>query len=130
MSAFTVDFQNQPGELARLCELMAARQVNLVVCGITRGGTGTVAFTADNEDAARSALTEAGIEFQERPTLTVRMDNVPGAGAATFRALADANTNVELLLPVRVSDDEFQAVICAENLEEARAALGEQVVDR
>ena len=30
MSVFTVDLANQPGELARLCEAMACRGINLV----------------------------------------------------------------------------------------------------
>jgi hypothetical protein len=56
------------------------------------------------------------------------MANAPGAGAAAFRKLADAGVNVELLLPVRVSEDEFLAVICADDLDAARRALGDQVV--
>jgi hypothetical protein len=128
MSAFTVVFDNQPGELARLCEAMAARGANIVVCGVAHGDSGTVAFIADDEMAARSALEGAEIEFDERPALTVRMDNVPGAGAATFRKLADAGVNIDLLLPVRVSADEFLAVICAEDLDAAASALGDQVV--
>ncbi|HEY9376140.1 MAG TPA: hypothetical protein VIQ02_03490 [Jiangellaceae bacterium] len=128
MSAFTVEFDNQPGELARLCEAMAARGVNIVVCGVAHGASGTVAFIADDEMAARTALEGAEIEFDERSALTVRMDNVPGAGATTFRKLADAGVNVELLLPVRVSAEEFLAVICAEDLDAATSALGDQVV--
>ncbi len=31
MSVLTVDLQNQPGELARLCEAMADRGINLVL---------------------------------------------------------------------------------------------------
>jgi hypothetical protein len=53
---------------------------------------------------------------------------VPGAGAKTFRKLADAGVNIDLLLPVRVSAEEFLAVICAENLDAAAGALGDQVV--
>jgi hypothetical protein len=128
MSAFTVEFRNQPGELARLCEAMAARQVNLVLSGVTHGDTGTVAFIADDESAARGVLTDANVDYVEQPSLTVRMENVPGAGAATFRKLADAGVNVDLLLPVRVSDQEFVAVMCAKDLEAARAALGNQVL--
>jgi hypothetical protein len=73
-------------------------------------------------------LEGAGVEFTEREALTVRMANAPGAGAATFRKLADASVNVELLLPVHVSEDEFLAVICADDLGAARRALGDQVV--
>jgi hypothetical protein len=130
MSAFTVEFDNQPGELARLCEAMAGRGVNIVVCGAAHGDSGTVAFIADDEMAARTALEGAEIEFDEHEALTVRMDNVPGAGATTFRKLANAGVNVELLLPVRVSADEFLAVICADDLAAAASALRDQVVER
>jgi hypothetical protein len=128
MSAFTVEFDNQPGELARLCEAVAARGVNIVVCGTAHGDTGTVAFIADDEMGARAALQDAEIEYDERPALTIRMDNVPGAGAKTFRRLADAGINIDLLLPVRVSAEEFLAVICANDLDAAAGALGDQVV--
>ena len=128
MSAFTVEFENRSGELARLCEAMAARGVNIVVCGAAHGGTCTVAFIADDERGARDALEGADIEYNERPALTIRMENVAGAGAKAFRKLADAGVNIDLLVPVRVSAEEFLAVICAENLEAAASALGDQVV--
>jgi len=127
MSAFTVEMNNEPGQLAQLCEAMAARQINLVVCGVTSGGVGTVAFIADDEAAARGVLRDMGMDAIERDVLTVRMDNVPGAGAATFRKLADAELNVDLLLPVLVSTEEFMAVIGVADIEAARKVLGDQV---
>jgi hypothetical protein len=129
MSAFTVELSNQPGQLAQLCEAMAARQINLVVCGVTSGDVGTVAFIADDEAAARDVLRDVGMDATEREVLTVRMDNVPGAGAATFRKLADAGVNVDLLLPVRVSNEEFMAVIGVADIGAARTALGDQVAN-
>ncbi|MGH3167924.1 MAG: hypothetical protein ACRDN0_18825 [Trebonia sp.] len=97
MSVFTVDLNNQPGELARLCEAMAGRSVNLILCATTRGDGGTVAFIADDE-----------------------------AGAETV--LADAGVNTDLLVPVRVSGDLFFAVICVDDPDKARRALGVQVI--
>lgn len=129
MSAFTVELKNQAGELARLCEGMASSGVNLVPCATTHGGTGVVAFIADDEVTARTVLESAGIEYTSRPALTVRMENLPGAGAETFRTLARARINIDLLLPVRVSDDLFFAVICVDDVDAARTALGDQVVD-
>lgn len=128
MSAFTVEFQNQPGQLADLCEVMAANGVNLVICGVTHGDAGTVAFIADDEAAARSALQDTGVDARERPALTVRLKNTPGAGAATFRKLADARVNVEVFLPVRVSDTQFVAVLCVDDQEAAAKVLGNAVV--
>ena len=128
MSVFTVELKNQPGELARLCEAMASHRVNLILCATTRGEDGTVAFIADNEAGAETALADAGIGYTRRPALTIRMENQPGTGAATFRKLADAGVNAELLVPVRVSDDLFFAVICVDDPGKARRALGVQVI--
>jgi hypothetical protein len=128
MSVFTVELKNQPGELARLCDAMAARGVNLVLCATSHGDSGTIAFIADDEAAGRIILDGAGIEYAERSALTVRMDNVPGAGASTFRKLANAGVNVDLLLPVHVSNEEFFAVICVDDVDAAGRAVGEQVI--
>ena len=128
MSVFTVDLKNQPGELARLCEAMAGRGVNLILCATTRGEDATVAFIADDEASAETALAGAGLGYNRRPALTIRMENQPGAGAATFRKLADAGVNADLLVPVRVSDDQFFAVICVDDPAKARRALGVQVI--
>jgi hypothetical protein len=128
MSVFTVDLENRPGELARLCEAMADRGVNLILCATTHGEDGTVAFIADDEASAESALAGAGIRYARRPALTIRMENQPGIGAATFRKLADAGVNADLLVPIRVSDDLFFAVICVDDPDKARHALGVQVI--
>ena len=128
MSVFTVDVKNQPGELARVCEAMAGRGVNMVLSATTRGDSATVVFIADDEASAEAALRDAGLAYTVRPALTIRMENQPGTGAATFRKLADAGVNADLLLPVRVSDDLFFAVLCVDDQEKARLALGAQVV--
>jgi hypothetical protein len=130
MSVFTVDLKNQPGELARLCEAMAGRGVNLILCAAARGEDGTVAFIADDEAGAETALADVGARYTKRPALTIRMENQPGAGAATFRKLADAGVNADLLVPVRVSDDLFFAVICVDDPDKARRALGVQVISQ
>ena len=128
MSVFTVDLKNRPGELARLCEAMAGRGVNLILCATTHGEGGTVAFIADDEASAETALAGAGLGYNRRPALTIRMENQPGAGAATFRKLADAGVNTDLLLPVRISDSLFFGVICVDDADKARRALGVQVI--
>ena len=128
MSAFAVSLEDQPGELARLCEAMADSGVNLLLCATTYSGSAVVAFIADDEAAAQDVLEAAGLEYLMRPALTIRLENLPGAGAAVFRTLADARVNVDLLLPVRISDELFFAVICVDDEDAARAALGDQVV--
>ena len=129
MSVFTVDLANQPGELARLCEAMAGRGINLVLSAIAREDGGTVALIADDGEAgAQEVLDGARVRYAMRPALTIRMENQPGTGAATFRKLANAGVNADLLLPVRVSDALFFAVICVDDQDKARQALGTQVI--
>ena len=128
MSVFTVGLKNQPGELARLCEAMAGHGINLVLSATTHGEDGTVVFIADDEAGAEIVLQDAGIGYTIRPALTIRMEHQPGAGAATFRKLADAGVNADLFLPIRVSDDLFFAVICVDDAGRARRALGVQVI--
>ena len=129
MSAFAVEIEDKPGELARLCEAMASSGVNLLLSATVYSGSGVVAFIADDEALAQDVLEAAGMEYLMRPALTVKLENLPGAGAAAFRKLADAGVNVDLLLPVRVSDELFFAVICVDDEEAARAALGDLVID-
>jgi len=128
MSVFTVDMENRPGQLARLCEAMADNNINLVLSAAARGEEGTIVFVADDESGAQTVLQDAGVSYDMRPALTIRLENQPGTGASTFRKLADAGVNAELLLPVRVSDEFFFAVICVDNEEKARDALGAQVI--
>ncbi len=128
MSAFTVSFEDQPGELARLCEAMASSEVNLLLCATTYSGSAVMAFIADDEAGAEEVLEAAGVEYLMRPALTIRLENLPGAGASAFRKLADADVNIDLLLPVRISDELFFAVICVDDEAAARAALGDQVI--
>jgi len=61
MSAFTTDMANTPGQLARVCEVLGARGVNLVVCGVGHGDTGSIAFIADDEVATRSEIGRAHV---------------------------------------------------------------------
>lgn len=128
MSAFITNMDNTPGQLARLCGVLGERGVNLVLCGLGHGSSGTVAFVSDDDAATRSALQDAGIEYAENEALTVRLENVPGAGAALFGKLATAGVNLDVFLPVRVSDNHFYAIICPSDVAAARLALGDQVL--
>jgi hypothetical protein len=85
------------------------------VAAAPRDTLGTVVFIADDEAGAGAVLQDAGIGYTMRPALTIRMEHQPGAGAATFRKLVAVGVNAGMLLPVRVSDDLFFAVICVDD---------------
>lgn len=115
--------------MARVTEALAARGVNLLASCFGIGDQGAVAFVPNDDDRARSALTDAGESFREIPSITVRMEDVPGQAAATSRKLADAGINVELWLPVDTRRDNFTVAIGADNLERAREVLSDQITE-
>jgi hypothetical protein len=128
MNLFTVDLKNRPGELAQLSEALGERGVNLEVGGVTAGDRGFVYFTADDEDAARTAMKAADLPYDEHPALQIRCADRPGAAARFVRTLAGAGINIEGLLPISMSGGEVVFATCVDRPEEARRILGEQVV--
>jgi hypothetical protein len=128
MNLFTVDLKNQPGELAHLGEALGQRGVNIELAGVTAGDHGFVCFTANNEDAARSALQAANLPYAEHPALQVKCPDQPGEVGRLARKLTDANINVEGLLPILICDGQVNFATCVDKPDEARRVLGEQVV--
>jgi hypothetical protein len=128
MNLFSVELKNQPGELAHLGDVCAQRGVNLQLAGVVTGHHGTVLFTASDEPSVRTALEGAGIEFTERPAMQVKVPDQPGEAAKFGRKLADAGVNIAGLLEVSICQGEVIFAIAVDKLDEARAALGDQVI--
>jgi len=92
---FVVQVTNQPGQMARLAEQMAARGVDLRAIG--GGGIGDIGhfiMTTADDDTARSVLQDGGWTFLEGESLLAEVDDRPGGMARIARELADAGVNV------------------------------------
>jgi hypothetical protein len=129
MNLFTVELRNQPGGLAHFGEVVAQGGVNMELAGVTTGDRGTIVFTASDEAAARTALEGAGIEFAERSALQVKCLDQAGEAGKIGRTLANANVNIDALLSISICQGEVVFALAVDKLDEARAALAEQVVD-
>lgn len=127
MNAFVVELQNKPGEMARVTEALAEREVNILVYGLGTGNSAGLAFIANNEDGARSTLREKEIKFKQVPVTLVRLRDVPGQAASTSRKLAQAGVNIEVFLPVDTRPDSFTVAIGTDNVEAAKDALRNQL---
>ncbi|MCT9935318.1 hypothetical protein N5079_34455 [Planotetraspora sp. A-T 1434] len=126
MNIYTVELKNQPGELAHVCEVLGHSGVNIECAGTTTGDHGTICFVASDEAAAAAALEGAGIDFTAHPALQVRCPDQPGEVAKFARRLANANVNVNWLLPVSICQGEVLFALCPDKVDEARSALGDQ----
>jgi hypothetical protein len=127
MNIYTVELKNQPGELAHLCEVLGHEGLNIEVGGATTADHGTVFFTSDDEAATRTALEGAGIDYTEHPALGVKCPDQAGEAARFARKLANAEINVEWLLPVSICQGEVVFAVSVNKIDEARSTLGDQV---
>jgi hypothetical protein len=128
MDLFTVRLRNQPGQLAHLCDVLAAASVNIELAGATEGERGTVVLIARDEASAATALEASGIEFTRHPAVLVRCPDQPGEAAKFIRKLAAASVNIEALLEISIADDQVVLACAVDKIDDARTALGAQVV--
>jgi hypothetical protein len=123
MRDLTVVLEDRPGELAKLGEATGAAGINIEgMSAQTREGRGEIHILVEDAQAAREALSGAGIEVQdERDALVVAVEDRPGTMAAVARKLAGAGVNVEFAYATFGGTN---VVFGVGDLEEAQAALG------
>lgn len=129
MKTFIVHGNNRPGDMAKLTGALASKNVNVLISVLGENGRGLASFVASDEDSAQTALKDAGFEYKMWPTLTVRLNDKPGQAAEISRKLGDEGINIESFFPISMTDESVIAAIGVEDLELARKALGDHVVE-
>ena len=129
MQTFIVHGKNQSGELAKLTGALAAKNVNVLITALAVNGQGVATFVCSDETAAQAALKDAGFEFKMFPSFTIRLNDVAGTAADVSRKLADQGVNIECWLPVNVGEDKGIIALGVDNLEAAKKALDEFIVE-
>ncbi len=122
---FTLIFDDQPGELARLGEILGEAHVNIGgLAAFTGDGRGVVHVLVDDDAATRAtAALKAGKMgvADEREVLVIDVVDQPGTLGELTRRLAAANVNIDLAYTT--FGDGVKIVIATDDLESARAAL-------
>jgi len=91
-----VFLENVPGTLARMCEALAQKGVN--VLALTVSDTvdhAVVRIVVDKANEALRILEDAGMLVVENDVLVAEVPNRPGALAEIAGKLADSNVNIE-----------------------------------
>lgn len=118
----TVVLRDQPGELARVGEVLVGAGVHLRgIAAFTGEGRGYVHAVIDDGDvaAAKQALKQAKIAVADlREVLVVDLDS--GGLVDVLRSLADANVNLELAYTALGGN---KVVIATDDVFNARDAL-------
>jgi hypothetical protein len=122
MKDLTVIMEDQPGKLADLGEATGRAGINIAgLCAMVGDGKGFIHILVEDEDAARKALEEAGIQIaDEREAVIVDLHDKPGAMGEIARDLADAGVNIDVAYTIFTG---VRLVILTEDVEAARGAL-------
>jgi hypothetical protein len=118
----TIGLVNRPGTLAQASDALGRAGVNIeAACGYVCGDEGRYHVLVNDAERARRALIDSGFEIlDERRVVILPVENLPGAGAALLRRIADAGVNVDLLY----TTVDGRLVLSGSDVAALRAALG------
>ena len=119
----TLYLDDEPGELARVGDLLGKAGVNIAgLCALTSGGgQAEVHILVHDATPAFEALDGAGIEIaEEQEVIVLDVEDRPGALAEIVHKLGTAKVN----LSTAYLATNTRLVLGADNLAEAKAALG------
>jgi hypothetical protein len=124
MRDFSIPLTHRPGELGRVANALAKKSVNIKsVAGMTLGTQAAVRIIADDVDAARSALKEANIPFEETELATVLLENQAGELANVADKLANAGLNLHAVYVIGLDGDLVELAIACNDVKKAKKAL-------
>jgi hypothetical protein len=124
MRDFAIHLTHRPGELARVSHALARKGVNLrSVAAMTIGNQGLLRLIADDVEAARSALQEGSIPFEESEVVTVLLENRAGELENVAAKLAGANVNLQAVYVVGLEGDLVDLALVVDDPKKAKKVL-------
>ena len=124
MRDFTIHITHRPGELARVANALSKTEVNIKsVTGMTFGNQALLRIIADDVEAARTALQQANIRFEETELATVLLENKAGELADMAGKLANANVNMQAVYVIGLEGDLVELALAVDDVKKAKKAL-------
>jgi hypothetical protein len=124
MKEFVVQLTHRPGELARVTNALSPLGVNLKsVAAMAVGEQGIMRFIPDDPVAARQALNNDGIRFEENEVVVVLLENQAGELTGVAAKLAEAGVNLLAIYVVGVSDTLIELAIISDDAKKAKKLL-------
>ena len=124
MRDFAIQLTHRPGELARVANALAHKSVNIKsLAGLAIGNQVILRFIADDVEAARTALQENNIRFEESELATVLLENQAGELAGLAGKLADAGLNLQAIYVTGLEGDLVELAIVTDDVKKAKKLL-------
>jgi hypothetical protein len=129
MKQLTVLAANQPGQLAKITEILAHVGVNIEDFDVeTNGADGLISLTVDKYDEAMRALRDAGYRTVTQDTLLIRLEDRPGALAVVAARLKDAGLDLRSMHIIRRTENVSIASLVANDNVKAAAVLKDVLI--
>jgi hypothetical protein len=124
MRDFAIHLTHRPGELGRIANALARRSVNIKsVAAMTLGNQAMLRVIADDVDAARTALRESHIQFEESELATVLLENQAGELAAIADKLSNAGLNLQAAYVIGLDGDLVELAFAVDDVKKAKKVL-------
>ena len=124
MRDFVIQATHDPGELARITNALSLADVNIKsIAGLAIGPQALIRIIPDDLDAARSALREGNIRFEENELVTVLLENRAGELTGVAAKLADAGLNLEAVYVVGLDGDLIELALAVDDAKKAKKIL-------
>jgi len=124
MRDFAIHLTHRPGELARIAHALSRAQVNIKsVAGMTVGSQGLIRIIADDVEAARKALQEGHIPFEDNEVITVLLENKAGELEDVAAKLGNNGINLNALYVVGLEGDLVELALSVDDVKKAKKVL-------
>ncbi|MGH2429337.1 MAG: hypothetical protein ACRDGV_10750 [Candidatus Limnocylindria bacterium] len=126
MIGFLVECANRPGEIARVSQAIAEKDINITAsCSLAWGDHGAIGVITSDAEVTREALEATGMTFHEYELVSFRLPDRAGTLAEVSERLASAGVDIEFLVPTGYSGGEVALAIGVDNVPLARQALSQ-----
>ncbi len=120
MKQITIVGESDPGLLAQVSEILAARGINIETLDAeTVQDYGVVILTVDRYDEALAALRDAGLHAVSEDAIIIRIADEPGALARISRRFHDAEIRLRSVRIIRRGAGYGLVALSTERTEEA-----------
>jgi len=124
MRDFTIHLTHRPGELARVANALSRTCVNLKsITGLTIGNQAVLRLIPDDVEAARSALSDGNIAFEENEIVPVLLENRAGELADLAVKLSNVGVNLQAIYVIGLDGDLVELAVGVDDVKKAKKAL-------
>jgi len=128
MKDFTIQLTHRPGELANVANALSLKGVNIKsVAAINLGNQALMRLIPDDADAARNALRDRNIRFEEHEVISVLLENKAGELTGVASRLSEAGLNLEAIYLVGVAEDLIELAIATDDIKKAKKVLADLI---